>query len=79
MSCSNHVGFIGQIISTFLNQNATKWHLGAASAELEQLVIRWIKAFMRLPVNTGGVLVSGGSAANLTCLTVARNVRVAPY
>jgi aromatic-L-amino-acid/L-tryptophan decarboxylase len=73
MSCSNHAGFIGQVISTFLNQNATKWHLGPASAELEQVIIRWIKAFMQLPVNTSGVLVSGGSAANLTCLTVARN------
>ncbi len=73
MSCSNHAGFMGQIISTFFNQNATKWHLGSVSAELEQLVVRWIKAFMELPADSAGVLVSGGSAANLTCLTVARN------
>ena len=72
-SCSNHAGFMGQVISTFLNQNATKWHLASAAAELEQLCIEWIKTFMGLPTDSGGVLVSGGSAANLTCLTVARN------
>ena len=72
-SCSNQAGFMGQVISSFLNQNNTKWHLASTAAELEQLCVEWIKTFMGLPVDGAGVLVSGGSAANLTCLTVARN------
>jgi Glutamate decarboxylase and related PLP-dependent proteins len=54
--------------------NATKWHLGPAVAEVEKAVIRWTNELLELPIEGGGVLVSGGSAANLTGLTVARNL-----
>lgn len=75
VSCSSQMGFLGDMISSFLNQNATKWHLGVAAAETEKLVIRWIKEFLGIPPDSNGILVSGGSAANLTCLTVARCVK----
>lgn len=68
----NQVGMIGDFLSSFLNQNTGKWHLAASGVEMERTVIKWIKEFLHLPVNDAGILVSGGSMANLTCLTVAR-------
>jgi aromatic-L-amino-acid/L-tryptophan decarboxylase len=75
VSCSSQPGFLGDMISSFLNQNATKWHLGVAAAEMEKLVIRWLKEFLGIRADSNGILVSGGSAANLTCLTVARRMK----
>jgi aromatic-L-amino-acid/L-tryptophan decarboxylase len=49
---------------------------GAAQVKLE--VIDWFRGWLGLPVGTGGVLVSGGSAANLTALLVAREAAGGP-
>jgi aromatic-L-amino-acid decarboxylase len=38
-------------------------------------VIDWIKQLLEYPEASGGVIVSGGSEANFTCLAVARNSR----
>src|SRR3984957_5742423 len=43
---------------------------GAAQVELE--VIDWFRTWLGMPTGTAGVLVTGGSAANLTALLVAR-------
>lgn len=69
---SNQVGMIGDFIASFLNQNTGKWHLASAGVEIERTVIRWIKEFLGIEVSDAGILVSGGSMANLTCLTAAR-------
>lgn len=78
MSGANHVGILGELLSTALNQNCSKWHLAASAAEIERQVVRWIAEFIGYPSDTGGVLVSGGSMANLTCLAVARKAK-APF
>ncbi|MFQ5796783.1 MAG: pyridoxal phosphate-dependent decarboxylase family protein, partial [Candidatus Bipolaricaulia bacterium] len=78
MSGANHVGILAELLGAALNQNCTKWHLAASAAEIEQQVIRWIAEFISYPSDAGGVLVSGGSVANLTCLAVARKVK-APF
>src|SRR5258708_19403321 len=49
---------------------------GAAEVELE--VIDWFRTWLGLPAGTAGVLVSGGSAANLTALLVAREAAGGP-
>ncbi len=73
LSPGNQMGLAGELISGFLNQNASKWHLGPAASEMEKVVIGWIRDFIGYHPDSGGILVSGGSMANLTCLTVARN------
>lgn len=40
---------------------------------VENQVIDWCKQMMGFPTNAGGLLLSGGSLANITALTVARN------
>lgn len=46
-----------------------------AAHKVEEQVIRWMKEIMDFPVNASGLLVSGGSMANLIGLTVARNAK----
>src|SRR5689334_4430037 len=75
-SGGNHAGLIAELLSAAIDQNVAKWNLGPAATELELCVIRWVAEFIGYPATTGGVLVSGGSAANLTCLKVARDRQV---
>jgi glutamate/tyrosine decarboxylase-like PLP-dependent enzyme len=51
----------------------TCWWLGASGpAALELAVLEWMRGWVAYPEGAGGVLVSGGSAANLTALACAR-------
>lgn len=74
MSGGNQVSILAEQLATTINQNQTKWHLGPAMNEIEKRVIAWTAELFQFPKDSGGVLVSGGSAANLTGLTVGRNV-----
>ena len=62
------------MLAATINQNVGKWHLAPAISEIEKRVIRWGAQFIGYDLDAGGVMVSGGSAANLTALTVARNI-----
>lgn len=44
-----------------------------AAMYIDAQVIRWCKSMFDFPDEAGGILVSGGSVANITALTVARN------
>ena len=68
------VSLMGELLQASINQNVTKWHLGPAAAEIEKQVIQWGSQYMGFSDQGVGVLVSGGSAANLTGLNVARNM-----
>ncbi len=78
MSGANLAGIVGEFLAVALNQNTGKWHLAASSVEMELRVIRWIAEFIGYTSDSTGVLVSGGSVANLTCLAVARRSK-APF
>jgi glutamate/tyrosine decarboxylase-like PLP-dependent enzyme len=49
---------------------------GAGVSHLEVEVLRWFADWLGFPPSAGGVLVTGGSAANLTALACAREGRV---
>ncbi|WP_343485620.1 pyridoxal-dependent decarboxylase [Allomuricauda sp. d1] len=74
MSGGNQIAIVAEKLAATINQNQTKWHLGAAMNEIEKRVIAWTAKLLDFPEASGGVLVSGGSAANLTGLTVGRNI-----
>ncbi len=59
-------------IASLLNQNVSVSGCTAATT-VELLVINWIKQIIDYDPKAAGILVSGGSLANLTALTVARN------
>lgn len=82
MAGGTQVSILAEMLSATVNQNMGKWHLGAAMNEIEQRVIQWGADFInyrRDNEEIGGALVSGGSAANLTGLTVARNLFFEKY
>jgi len=61
-------------IASTINQNVAVSGSGMATA-VELLVIDWIKEMLGYDFKAGGILVSGGSIANLTALAIARNVK----
>jgi glutamate/tyrosine decarboxylase-like PLP-dependent enzyme len=74
MAGGTQISIIAELLAATINQNVGKWHLAPSITELEKRVVKWGAEFVDYPSTAGGVLVSGGSAANLTSLTVARNL-----
>ncbi len=68
------ISIIAELLASAVNQNLGKWHLSPIMCEIEKRVIRWCADLIDYSSSAGGVLVSGGSAANLAGLTVARNI-----
>ncbi|MDZ7772691.1 MAG: aminotransferase class I/II-fold pyridoxal phosphate-dependent enzyme [Balneolaceae bacterium] len=71
----NQVAVLAEMIKASLNQNNLKWHSSPVSTEMERLVMRWVAEFTGYPIDSAGVLLSGGSVANFNCMAVARTVK----
>jgi len=67
------IGAFADGIASILNQNVAVSGSGMATA-LELLVIDWFKEMLDYDPNAAGILLNGGSMANLTALATARNV-----
>ncbi len=65
------LGAIGDFLAAIVNPNMGGGNHVANHVEAQ--VVDWCKEIVGLPLGAGGLLVSGGSVANLVCLTVARN------
>lgn len=74
MAGGTQMSIIAEQLAATINQNNTKWHLAPSMHEIEKRVVRWTGELMQLPYHEAGIMVSGGSAANLAGLQVARNV-----
>jgi len=67
----NPLSVLGELMADGVNVFAGSWQSGAAAAVIERRVIRWLAGEVGLPESSGGIMVSGGSQANLTALAVA--------
>jgi aromatic-L-amino-acid decarboxylase len=65
-------GALGDLIASTYNIDVGNWMESAGPSQLELLVLRWFADWIGYPDTASGVLVSGGSAANLTALACAR-------
>jgi len=67
------VAALADLLVSALNQNVTAWRSAPAAVEVERQVIGWLGEAIGY-TGAAGILVSGGSAANLQglCLAVAR-------
>ncbi len=65
-------GALGDFIASACNIYAGSWMESAGPSQLELEVLGWFKDWIGYPPEAGGVLVSGGSSANLTALACAR-------
>ncbi|MEM9990374.1 MAG: pyridoxal-dependent decarboxylase [Bacteroidota bacterium] len=74
MAGGTQISIVAEQLAATINQNVGKWHLAPAISEIEKRVVRWSAELLDLDDFHSGVLVSGGSAANLAGLQVARNV-----
>ena len=59
-------------LTSALDQNVAAWVASPLGTRLEQVTIDWLRQLFRLPEGFGGVLVTGGTMANFTCLAAAR-------
>lgn len=65
------LGVLADLLASGMNPNAA---IGEHSAMyVDRQVVNWCKELMNFPQDASGILVSGGSMANITALTVARN------
>ena len=71
-SAATFPGALGDFIAAALNIFAGNWLVSAGPSRLEQVVLEWFRGWVGYPPESAGVLVSGGSAANLTALACAR-------
>jgi glutamate/tyrosine decarboxylase-like PLP-dependent enzyme len=65
-------GALGDLIASTYNIDAGNWLESAGPSHLELTVLGWFADWVGYPPEASGVLVSGGSAANLTALACAR-------
>jgi glutamate/tyrosine decarboxylase-like PLP-dependent enzyme len=65
------VGVAADLLVSAADQNLTSWRSGPAAAAVEHQTLRWLGEFVGFDAAATGIVVSGGSAANLTALLVA--------
>jgi glutamate/tyrosine decarboxylase-like PLP-dependent enzyme len=75
-SPSNFVSVMADCLAAGYNVFAGNWLEAAGPSEIERIVLEWLRRLVGLPESYGGLLVSGGSAANLTALAAARHVKL---
>jgi len=63
---------LGEMITAPLNVNAMTWRTCPAATELETLVVDWIRQWMDLPPEFGGVVYDTASVGVMHALAVAR-------
>ena len=71
-ACSTFPGALGDFIDAVLNPYVGTWMEAAGPTRLELVVLDWFKSWIGYPADAEGILVSGGSAANMTALACAR-------
>jgi aromatic-L-amino-acid/L-tryptophan decarboxylase len=69
------IGVLGDLLASAVNANCGSWTLGPMAAEIEAQAVRWIAELIGYDPACGGLLVSGGNAANFTCFVAARTAQ----
>ena len=75
-SCPTFPAVLGDWLASGYNFFAGVWPVAAGPNELEVVVLDWFRDWMGMPAGSGGVLTTGGSAANLTAFVAARHAAV---
>jgi glutamate/tyrosine decarboxylase-like PLP-dependent enzyme len=72
---SSFAAVLGEWLGTGFNAIAASWGGGSGPSTVEIVVLEWLRQVVGMPLGTEGVLVSGGSVANLTAFATARATR----
>ena len=71
-ACPTFPGALGDLVDSAMNIDVGSWRQCAGPSHLELVVLGWFKQWIGYPDAAAGILVGGGSAANLTALHCAR-------
>jgi glutamate/tyrosine decarboxylase-like PLP-dependent enzyme len=71
-------GALGDLIAAALDIDVGSWMSAAGPSQVELTVLDWFKDWIGYPRTAAGILVSGGSAANMTALACAREALIGP-
>ncbi len=74
-SPSTPAGAFADLIASSLNANVTAWRSAPAATEIERTVVRWLGALIGYDDDAHGLLMSGGSMANLIALLIAHRAK----
>jgi aromatic-L-amino-acid/L-tryptophan decarboxylase len=66
------IGMLAELLAAAVNANVGAWKLSPMATEIEAQTVRWLAQFIGYPAECGGLLLSGGNMANLTCFLAAR-------
>jgi len=67
------IGMLAELLAAALNANVSLWRTAPAASEIEAQTMRWLAELVGLPEGSGGLLTSGGNAANTVALLAARH------
>ena len=68
-------GILGDFVASGVNTFAGTWLQSAGASTLELVVIDWFRQWIGYPGQASGILLTGGSHANLTALACARETK----
>ena len=74
--CPTWPGILGELIAKGAHLFAGTWSSSGGPTEIELVLLDWFAGWLGMPDGTVGLLVSGGSHANLTALACARDTRL---
>ena len=69
------IGMLAELLAAAVNANVGAWKLSPIATEIEAQTVRWLAQFIGYPADCGGLLLSGGNMANVTCFLAARAAR----
>lgn len=75
-SPTNFVSVVGDLLISGHNLFAGHWMAASAAGQIEINVIDWLNELVGYPKEAGGILVSGGSMANLSAVATAREAKL---
>src|SRR2546422_2498324 len=69
------VGALGELLAASVNPNMGGWIGGPMANEIEAQTVRWIAELIGYPLDSGGLLVSGGNMGNFVGFLAARRAK----
>lgn len=71
-------GALGDFIASACDMFAGNWLEGSGATQIELEVLGWFKDWIGYPAEASGLLMNGGSAANMTAIACARETMIGP-
>lgn len=75
-SIPNIGAIVGDLVTASINNNMLANEMSPFLTELEQKIVEVFSKWFGFDSNSGGVMTSGGTLANIQALTVARNIKL---